>query len=103
MLRCCLVMLMIRPIAVGRAIRLAIKLGWRSDRGLLRHFAYLAEAAVLGCWCRRDGGQHIHAHFGTNPTAIAMLASQIWGIPYSFTAHGSEEFVAKGGRGCLLV
>jgi colanic acid/amylovoran biosynthesis glycosyltransferase len=89
----CLVMLLTQPLAVGQAIRLALKIGWHSDRGLLRHFAYLAEAAVLAYWCRRDAAQHLHVHFGTNPAAIAMLASQISGIPYSFTAHGSEEFI----------
>src|SRR5438046_2215955 len=60
-----------RPLGVGRAILQAIKMGWHSDRGLLRHFAYLAEAGVLAYWCHRDGTQHIHAHFGTNSAAIA--------------------------------
>jgi glycosyltransferase involved in cell wall biosynthesis len=82
----------IRPSVVLRTIWLAIKVGRNSDRGLLRHFAYIAEAAVLANWCKRDRIQHIHAHFGTNSAAIAMLASQLSGIPYSFTAHGSEEF-----------
>ena len=50
------------------------------------------EAIVLANWCQRDRIQHIHAHFGTNSAAIAMLASQLSTIPYSFTAHGSEEF-----------
>jgi glycosyltransferase involved in cell wall biosynthesis len=54
--------------------------------------AYLAEAAVLARWCRRYTVQHIHAHFGTNSAAIAMLASRFSGIPYSFTAHGPDEF-----------
>jgi colanic acid/amylovoran biosynthesis glycosyltransferase len=91
--RCCMVMLFTQPLAVGQAIRQAIKVGWSSNRRLLRHFAYLAEAAVLAYWCRRATIQHLHAHFGTNSAAIAMLASQISGIPYSFTAHGSEEFI----------
>ncbi len=71
---------------------LSVKMGRRSDRGLLRHFAYAAEAAVLADWCRRESAQHIHAHFGTNSAAIAMLASMLLGVPFSFTAHGSEEF-----------
>jgi glycosyltransferase involved in cell wall biosynthesis len=54
--------------------------------------AYVIEAAQLADWIRRDKVQHIHAHFGTNSAAIAMLASRLSGIPYSFTAHGSEEF-----------
>jgi glycosyltransferase involved in cell wall biosynthesis len=71
---------------------MAAKIGRRSDRGLLRHLAYVLEAIILAGWSSRDNVQHIHAHFGTNSTAIAMLASQLSGIPYSFTAHGSEEF-----------
>ena len=54
--------------------------------------AYAVEAAVLANWCKRDAVQHLHAHFGTNSAAIAMLAGRLSGIPYSFTAHGSEEF-----------
>jgi glycosyltransferase involved in cell wall biosynthesis len=80
------------PGGIVRAVQLAMKIGWRSDRGIVRHFAYVIEAIVLANWCRRDGVQHIHAHFGTNSAAIAMLASQLSGITYSFTAHGSEEF-----------
>jgi glycosyltransferase involved in cell wall biosynthesis len=70
----------------------AVRLGWRSDRGLLRHFAYMAEAAVLARWCVGDEIEHIHAHFGTNSAVIAMFASRLSRIPFSFTAHGSEEF-----------
>lgn len=81
-----------RPLAVVRAILCAVQMGWRSDRGSLRHLAYAVEAIVLANWCQRDAIEHIHAHFGTNPAVVAMLASQISGVPYSFTAHGSEEF-----------
>lgn len=81
-----------RPSAVLKICYLGLKMGWQSDRGLLRHFAYIVEALILAQWCRADGVQHLHAHFGTNSAAIAMLASIFSGIPYSFTAHGSEEF-----------
>jgi colanic acid/amylovoran biosynthesis glycosyltransferase len=90
--RCCVFMLLTRPLGVGGAIVQAIKIGWRSDRGLGRHLVYAAEATMLAYWCCHNAVQHIHAHFGTNPAAIAMLASQISGIPYTFTVHGPEEF-----------
>jgi glycosyltransferase involved in cell wall biosynthesis len=35
---------------------------------------------------------HIHAHFGTNSTAVAMLCHLLGGPAYSFTVHGPEEF-----------
>lgn len=92
LLRCCTVTLLSKPLQSGRVLLQAFSMGLRSERGVLRHLAYAAEAAVLAKWCRRDAVEHIHAHFGTNPAAIAMFASELCGIPYSFTAHGSEEF-----------
>jgi glycosyltransferase involved in cell wall biosynthesis len=35
---------------------------------------------------------HIHAHFGTNPTTVALLCHSLGDITYSFTLHGPEEF-----------
>lgn len=81
-----------RPGTFLRALRLAWRTGRGSERGILRHLVYLAEACVLLPWLRRCGAQHVHAHFGTNSTAVAMLARELGGPPYSFTAHGPEEF-----------
>jgi colanic acid/amylovoran biosynthesis glycosyltransferase len=92
LLRCCISTLLTQPLGVISVIRQAFSMGRHSERGILRHLAYVVEAAVLADWCRRDGIQHIHAHFGTNAAAIAMFASRLSRIPYSFTAHGSEEF-----------
>ena len=91
-LRSFVVTLLKQPLGVLKVIFLAAKIGWHSDRGILRHAAYVLEAIILAAWCRRDNVQHLHAHFGTNPAVVAMLASQISGIPFSFTAHGSDEF-----------
>lgn len=81
-----------RPGALLRGVALATRLGWRSRRGLLRHFAYLAEACVLVRWLEDAGIAHLHAHFGTNPAAVAALARALGGPPFSFTVHGPEEF-----------
>ena len=35
---------------------------------------------------------HLHAHFGTNPAAVAAIARAWGGPPFSFTAHGPDEF-----------
>jgi len=92
LIRCCMVTLLTQPGAWGRAIRETVRIGWRSDSGILRHLIYVVEAAVLASWCRRDDVEHVHAHFGTNSAAIAMLARHFSRIPYSFTAHGADEF-----------
>ncbi len=82
----------LRPFTSFAALRLTLKVGLRSDRGLLRHVAYLAEAAVLRNWLLASGCRHVHAHFGTNSTTVAMLCHVLGGPAYSFTAHGPEEF-----------
>lgn len=81
-----------RPLPWLRALRAAIRLSRRSGRGLLRHLAYLGEACMLVRRLRGRGVRHLHAHFGTNSAAVAMLASLLDGPPYSFTVHGPEEF-----------
>lgn len=62
------------------------------DRALPYYLAYWAEGAVLANWLHDAGIGHLHAHFGTNSAAVALLASQFSGIQYSFTVHGPEEF-----------
>ena len=70
----------------------ALRFGRRSDRGRIKHLAYLAEAAVLLRHCRRRGISHLHAHFGTNSATVAALCRLMGGPTFSFTVHGPEEF-----------
>ncbi|MET0587966.1 MAG: glycosyltransferase family 4 protein [Novosphingobium sp.] len=68
---------------------------WHSLRGAgsgVRGLAYFAEAAALAQQLERQGIRHVHAHFGTNPVAVARLASRLAPVTYSFTAHGPDEF-----------
>ncbi len=81
-----------RPIRFLQALWLTLRLGWCSERGVLRHLAYLAEACILLRWFSDSDVAHVHAHFGTNSTTVAMLCRAIGGPPYSFTVHGPEEF-----------
>ena len=74
------------------ALRLALSMSRRSDRSLFHHLAYFAEACLLVGWLAEQEVSHLHAHFGTNPAEVAMLARALGGPPYSFTVHGPEEF-----------
>jgi len=91
--------LLLHPVRFLRAIGLAVRVGWRSDRGLLVHLVYLAEACVLHRWLRRAQINHFHAHFGTNSTTVAMFCHELGGPTYSFTCHGPEEFDRAAGIG----
>jgi colanic acid/amylovoran biosynthesis glycosyltransferase len=81
-----------RPLLFFRTLVTAFKLGLRSDGGAFKHMAYFVEACVLGCWVRKGGVTHVHAHFGTNAAAVAMLCKGLGGPTYSFTVHGPDEF-----------
>jgi colanic acid/amylovoran biosynthesis glycosyltransferase len=81
-----------RPRKLWSAVKLAAKVGRRSDRGLLRHFVYLAEGGALARRLESAGCLHLHAHFGTNSATVAMLCRELGGPPFSFTVHGPEEF-----------
>lgn len=39
---------------------------------------------------RAAGVDHVHAHFASHPAAAAFVIYRLTGIPYSFTAHGSD-------------
>lgn len=80
------------PLSFGRTLTKAVKLGLRSDRGLILHIIYVLEACILLQWQKQAGIRHIHAHFGTNSTTVVMFAYLLGGTPYSFTVHGPEEF-----------
>jgi glycosyltransferase involved in cell wall biosynthesis len=84
--------LLTNPQSWLQALVLAIQIGWKSDRGLLRHFVYFAEACVLKFFLKAAKVNHVHVHFGTNSAAVAMLCCILGGPAYSFTVHGPEEF-----------
>lgn len=80
------------PIAVLAGLRCALRLARRSDVGVLRHFVYLAEGALLVEWSAQADVSHIHTHFGTNSAEVALLCYRLGGPTYSITIHGPEEF-----------
>jgi colanic acid/amylovoran biosynthesis glycosyltransferase len=80
------------PLRFTSAFALAVRMSQGGERSLAYHLAYLAEACRALPWLASFGATHVHAHFGTNSTEIAMLVHQLGGPPYSFTAHGPEEF-----------
>lgn len=59
----------------------------------VKHVAYLLQATYFYRQSKRDGIQHVHSHFATNATTVAMLAQALGGVSYSFTSHGPDEFV----------
>ncbi len=80
------------PFTFFKSLVKGLTLGVRDNIQLPRYLIYLAEACYLKQLCKKNGVDHIHAHFGTNPAAVAYLCRILGGPSYSFTVHGPEEF-----------
>ncbi|MCB9883546.1 MAG: glycosyltransferase [Planctomycetes bacterium] len=81
-----------RPLAYLKGLAYALLL-YRGDvRKMTLSFAYFVEAVMLGRWMRRGGETHLHVHFATPACTVGMIAARIFGIRYSFTVHGPDEF-----------
>jgi len=50
------------------------------------------QSMWLAAAARRRGVSHFHAHFATSATAAAMMAHNLTGIPFSFTAHAKDIY-----------
>ena len=81
-----------KPSQFFSAVYLAIKMGIKADRSMPFHLIYFLEACRVYLEAKQFNSQHLHAHFGTNPSEIVMLVNALSGLPYSFTVHGPEEF-----------
>lgn len=80
------------PLRQYRALVLALRVGWRSEAGLVKHLIYFCEAAYVSRRIIEENVDRVHAHFGTNAACVAMLVGEMTGRPFSFTVHGPEEF-----------
>lgn len=77
---------------VPRVIPSWLRLTQNARGQVVKHLFYLAEACWLFQFCKSNGIDHLHAHFGTNPATVALLCRLLGGPNYSFTVHGPEEF-----------
>ncbi|MBW1722673.1 MAG: glycosyltransferase [Deltaproteobacteria bacterium] len=69
----------------ARKIGLKTRLGF----GLLYRFFFSCKVAEI---LKGEGCRHLHAHFAHVPADIAMYASGLAGIPFTFTAHANDLF-----------
>jgi glycosyltransferase involved in cell wall biosynthesis len=64
--------------------------GWGSRNYLCGGLAIYPKSVYLAHRMLRDGITHLHAHFANHPATSALIISRLSGIPFSFTAHGSD-------------
>jgi glycosyltransferase involved in cell wall biosynthesis len=84
------------PLAYLAGLRLAFRLAGLDLKAVLYHLLYFVEAVAVGEWMRHDRLDHLHVHFANAASTVALLVQKIYGIPYSMTVHGPDEFYDTG-------
>ncbi|HEX2835397.1 MAG TPA: glycosyltransferase [Thermoanaerobaculia bacterium] len=56
----------------------------------LRTLAVFPKSVFLAEQLEREGIRHVHAHFATHPTTMALILSQLAPITFSFTVHAHD-------------
>ncbi len=80
------------PREYGRALGLVLRRFKRTRKiATLKH---LLQAGYLVNAMQGLDVRHLHAHFAHSPTSVAMFASILSGIPFSFTAHAKDIYTS---------
>lgn len=81
------------PLRFLKAAALAAKRFSRTRKSAtIKHL--LQAAYLVDCLLPGTGVVHFHAHFAHSPTSVALFASMLGGIPFSFTAHAKDIYTS---------
>lgn len=81
-----------RPLSLFRGIGFALYLASTDLRKVLYHMFYLVEAIIVGLWMEELQVTHLHVHFATPASTVALILTKIFPYTFSMTVHGPDEF-----------
>lgn len=79
-----------KPLIYLQTLWLLLYANWGSLRYFFGVFDLFPKAVYFARLMAAEKIDHIHAHFASHPAAAAFVIHRLVGIPYSFTAHGSD-------------
>ena len=79
-----------RPRAYLGALAALVRDTIGSANYLLGGLAIFPKVAHAARELAREGVEHVHCHFANHPATAGFVIHRLTGIPYSFTAHGSD-------------
>jgi colanic acid/amylovoran biosynthesis glycosyltransferase len=63
---------------------------WGSFRFFSGVLGIFPKSVLFAYQMMMENVSHVHAHFASHPAAAGFIIHRLTGIPYSFTAHGSD-------------
>jgi glycosyltransferase involved in cell wall biosynthesis len=74
--------------APRRVLRAMLLVARSRDRRILgKNLAVLPKGLALARLVRERRVEHVHAHWGSTSSTVALLASEVSGVPWSLTLH----------------
>lgn len=67
-----------------------LRANWGSPRFLIGAIGIFPKSVYFAHKMKAEQIDHVHAHFASHPAAAGLIIHRLVGIPYSFTAHGSD-------------
>lgn len=84
-----------RPRAYLSALSSLVRHAWGSANFVLGGVGMFPKVAHMARLMVDEGVEHVHCHFANHPAAAGFIIHRLTGIPYSFTAHGSDLHVDR--------
>ncbi len=85
--------LITRPRRYFATLKLALRSGAPGVKARLYQLIFFIEATILARHLEAEKVTHLHNHFVFGSATVAMLTSELTGIPYSFTLHGPADLL----------
>jgi glycosyltransferase involved in cell wall biosynthesis len=79
-----------RPRGYLRTLREVMSGTWGNVNRFFGALAIFPKSVRFAYEVERQGVTHVHAHFVNHPTVAALIVHRLTGVPFSFTAHGSD-------------
>ena len=77
------------------ALAAVVRGTWGSANFLVGGLGIFPKVAHAARLMEADGVDRVHCHFANHPALAGFLIHRLTGIPYSFTAHGSDIHVDR--------
>ena len=65
----------------------------KSPKFLLKSLMFFPKAVYFTHLLKKEKVTNIHAYWATYPASVALIASELTGIPYSFTGHAHDIYL----------
>lgn len=78
------------PVTYLRTLAAIIGMTWRSPNFLVGALGIFPKSVRTAERMRQYGVTHVHCHFANHPAVAGFIIRRLAGIPFSFTAHGSD-------------